>query len=538
MKLKKSWLVILALFLPALALAKNPLVVQTRYGKIKGTIFKSELWGETITTYAWLGVPYAQPPSGELRWKAPRPPKSWKGIKSAQSFPPPCPQYGGLMATMECEKIGKLIGRENCLYLNIWRPASKEKNLPVYFWIHGGGNFVGQSNMSLYYGANFAYREKMVFVSINYRLGPLGWFYHPALKTGHPLDDSGNYGILDIIQALKWVKENIARFGGDPNNITIAGESAGGVNVYSLLVSPLAKGLFQKAVAESGTPRAVPLEKAEKHSKKIIATLLQKDGLLYKESELEDFLAQKGNGWLGSYLRSKSIEELFSCYKPSYFGSIKVPTSFIDGTVITQLPLKSLKKGEYNKVPFLVGANKEELKLFLPLVFSKLDENGLCQLIKSVNPDNPQVKIKDQVSPWNYYNPFYWIGYALAGRLGGVRFEKVGVDLPAKAMSKHQDQIYVYRFCWKNEPKPFDFLIGAGHAVEIPFVFANFQRDEMGALRFAWSKDNQPERIKLSQMMMSYWGNFARTGNPNASGLPTWEPWSKSKPERIKFGKK
>ncbi len=537
-KLAGAIFLLLFIFLPRALFGAEALVRETKYGKVEGTIFQSELWGETITTYAWLGVPYAKAPVGELRWKAPRPPEPWQEIKSCKKFPPPCTQYAGLMATMDCEKFGEVVGSEDCLYLNIWRPPTDEKNLPVFFWIHGGANCVGQSAMSLYYGANFAYRENMIFVSINYRLGPFGWFFHPALSSGDALDNSGNYGTLDIIQALRWVKENIAYFGGDPNNITIAGESAGGVNVYSLLVSPLSKGLFQRAISQSGAPLTGSKKKAEKKAEDVLFQLLVKDGLVKSKQEAEKFLASKSKTWIATYLRSKSAKEILSCYKKGSFGNIsEFPNVFVDGVVIPDSPYKLLRKGKYNKVPFLVGCNKQELKLFLPLSLSTLSEAEFCQLIKSLNPDQPQIKIRDYVSPLIYYNPFFWPAYSLLGRAGGIGFELAGVDIPANYMSKHQKDVYVYRFCWNDEPKPFDFLIGSGHAMEIPFVFANFQQDENSVLRFAWSKENEKGRVALSKKMMSFWANFARTGNPNGKGLEQWKPWSRTKPNRMIFGK-
>ena len=220
--------------------------VKTSGGLLRGTTDEG--------TCVWRGVPYASPPVADLRWKAPRKPEAWQGVREAKEFPSACTQYAGLMATMDCSEIGSLMGSEDCLYLNIWRPKSEAKKLPVLFWIHGGANAVGQSNMSLYYGAHFARGADMIFVSINYRLGPMGWLTSPLLRTGDKLDDSGDYGTLDIIQALKWVHENIEAFGGDPGDVTVAGESAGGINVFTLLASPLASGLFQRAIAESGAP--------------------------------------------------------------------------------------------------------------------------------------------------------------------------------------------------------------------------------------------------------------------------------------------
>ena len=219
----------------------NP-VVSTEYGYLRG-------YPDAADTISWKGVPFASPPVGQLRWKAPVDPEPWTGIREAGHYSDPCVQYSPLGR-------GKIIGSEDCLYLNVWRPETAEQDLPVYVWIHGGGNSIGSANMVPdYEGYNLASRGNLVFVSINYRLGPFGWFAHPSLRTGESGDeynDSGNFGTLDIIQALKWINRNIGFFGGDPDRVTIAGESAGAFNVTSLLVSPQAAGLFHGAVSQSG----------------------------------------------------------------------------------------------------------------------------------------------------------------------------------------------------------------------------------------------------------------------------------------------
>jgi para-nitrobenzyl esterase len=217
---------------------------------------------------SWRGIPYAQPPVGELRWKAPRVPKSFEKTFVADSFSEICPQLGNPLMDIDPSLYGKKIGSEDCLYLNIWSPPVKEPGneatlLPVMVWVHGGSNVGGAG--SLYYGGNIAVQQDVVVVTINYRLGLLGWFSHPSLRAAaeSSLDKSSNFGLLDIIQALKWVRENIAAFGGDAGNITLFGESAGAMNTVALLYSPLSKGLFHKAIMQSGSLRQTPVEVAE-----------------------------------------------------------------------------------------------------------------------------------------------------------------------------------------------------------------------------------------------------------------------------------
>jgi para-nitrobenzyl esterase len=190
-------------------------------------------------TWVWKAIPFARPPLGQLRWRAPQDPVPWQGVRRETAFNAGCTQFSEVIP-------GMISGSEDCLYLNVWRPRDAEPGLPVYVWIHGGGNSTGSAtHISTYLGNRIASRSRVVFVSVNYRLGPFGWFTLPALREGvSPEDASGNYGTLDLIQSLKWIRDNIEAFGGDPARVTITGESAGGIDVLSLLISPPARGLF------------------------------------------------------------------------------------------------------------------------------------------------------------------------------------------------------------------------------------------------------------------------------------------------------
>ncbi|MCD6569072.1 MAG: carboxylesterase family protein, partial [Deltaproteobacteria bacterium] len=381
---------------------------------------------------------------------------------------------------------------------------------------------VGEAGMGMYNGANFASRSNVIFVSINYRLGLMGWFTHPALKHGDPLDDSGNYGTLDIIKALTWVQENISSFGGDPDNVTIAGESAGSYNVYSLMLSPLAKGLFHQAIAESAPPMTIPVEKGQESAQEVLVGLLIEDfEEIESPEDAEDFILRKGYDWVADYLRSKSTEDIYSILGG---GILDLFSPFEDGTVIPENGWSSLIKGNYNKVPIILGCNKEEIKLFLPFIISDLGNEEMYELIVNFDPDNPDIDFLDILTLGNI-SPLWILLYEPVASVGSGLFEAIAVDTVASILVRHQDSVYAYEFAWDEEPEPFNLLIGAAHAIEIPFIFANFDTSTDSNLRFAWSQKNRPGRKMLSDAMMTYWCQFIYTGNPNSPDLPVWDIW-------------
>lgn len=468
-------------------------VVQTKYGKVKGLEDEAETW-------AWKAIPYTKPPVGELRWKAPQDPIPWEGIRETTDFCEICPQYS---------LNSKIMGSEDCLYLNIWRPQSGEIDLPVYFWIHGGGNSSGTAALKPYFGNNLAKKANMVVVTINYRLGPLGWLTHPALRSGKPGDafnDSGNYGTLDIIKALEWVKENIKAFGGNSENVTIAGESAGGRNVLILLISPSAKGIFHRAIVQSGRPNTTPMEDGEASTLELLQRLLMNDGTATDEAAAKASLEDMSNAEIASYLRSKTSQEILACCSLGAFGLLDgFLFNYADGAVIPEKGFKTFVDGTYpNKVPIILGTNKEEMKLFMFADPYFKDEDDLYQAAASYLSDMWKVD---------------------------------GVDDIARKISSHADQphVYAYQFLWgaggdKGKsviPNPWGFKIGSSHILEIPFFFANEKL--IGAMtQMIFTEKNRPGRIALSAAMVTYLAQFVRTGNPNQSDskLPEWSHWT------------
>ena len=466
-------------------------------------------------TLSWKGIPYARPPVGDLRWKAPQEPEKRSTPLKAVTFCEICPQYIDHDNNPATPQV--IQGNEDCLYLNIWRPRSKAADLPVYFWIHGGGNSIQWPLLSDTDASVLANKSNMVVVTVNYRLGPMGFFSHPALRSGKKGDeksDSGNFGLLDLIQALSWVKANIRAFGGDPGNVTIAGESAGGQNVISLIASPLAKNLFHRAISESGVIRpATPAQGAE-HANDVIAKLLVRDGSAPDEKTAAAKLKGMSRKDIEKYLRSKSAQAFLEMYpEGKLIGMIRFPNSFGDGAVLPVDFYGALKAGNYNKVPTILGTNKEEAKLFLMLdpKFMPWQNDG------SLFKDPAKTEL-----------------YDLAAQYQSDGWKVMAVDQLARILRSNADQpmIYAYQFLWgaggmkkSVMPFPMNLLLGACHAMEIDFVFGT-EAVSLGG--YAFDEKNRPGRVALSNAMMDYWAQFARTGNPNreGSGLPEWKPWS------------
>jgi para-nitrobenzyl esterase len=485
---------------------------ETTEGVVIGAIHKA------TNTLSWKGIPYAKPPVGNLRWKAPQAPEKRSTPFNAINFCEVCPQYVDHDNNPSTPYV--IQGTEDCLYLNIWRPRTKAADLPVYFWIHGGANSAQLPLLSDTDASILANRSNMIVVTANYRLGPMGFFSHPALQSGKKGDeksDSGNFALLDLMQALSWVKDNIKAFGGDPENVTIAGESAGGMNVISLMASPLAKGLFHRAISQSGVIKPTALAQGAEHANSVIAKLLVKDRRAPDFTAAADRLKGMSRQAIEKYVRSKSAQEFLDLYPMGKFmGIIFFPTSFTDGTVLPVDFYGALKAGNYNKVPTILGTNKEEAKLFLlfnPRFIPWRNDGSLFK-------DAAKAEL-----------------YDLAAKYQSDGWKVMGVDQLARIMRSHADQppVYAYQFLWgagglKKSviPLPYNQLMGACHSMEIDFVFGT---EAVWLGGYAFDEKNRPGRVALSQAMMDYWAQFARTGDPNwkGSGLPQWKPWSNGK---------
>ena len=470
--------------------------VSTLYGKVAGADAGNKSW-------VWKGVPYAKPPVEALRWKAPQDPDQWQGIRQSTQ----CDVCTQPQMSLLWIPANKVIGSEDCLYVNIYRPKTDAKNLPVYVWIHGGANVFGGAPG--YDASIMASYANMVVVVIQYRLGPFGWFAYPGLNPGgSPEDMSGNYGTLDTIKAVKWVAKNIAAFGGNPNNIMVGGQSAGGFNTQNLLISPLAKGLFHRALIQSAGGGVVPLSTGIERAKAVIAKLLPDDK---NQTGMSD--AQ-----IAAYLRGKTTNEIEQAVMDAA-GSIPLGSisPFIDGTVIPGSFADMISAGNYSPMPIIMGSTKYELKPFLPLfvwkgVFDFLSGGPFDPIFKPPYP--PQAAYEN----CGYYPSRSW---------------KAGmVDSLARLIRQNQRDVYTFFFQWggrnnvSSDPaSELPFLYGAGHAMDIPFFFG-WNNDVYGLALL--NSNNEQGRMALQKAMMSYLAQFAATGNPNAagSGLPTWQEWS------------
>jgi len=453
--------------------SRSALVVSLRDGQIRGK--------ETGVTDEYLGIPYAAPPIGPLRWRPPQPPADWHGIRTATRFAPHCPQPTGV--------FGRASTSEDCLYLNVFAPAGhRDSGLPVMVWIHGGGFVGGESDD---YDPSGLVAGGVIVVTINYRLGALGFLAHPALAD-HPGGPTGDYGLMDQQAALRWVQANIRAFGGDPRNVTIFGESAGGQSVLLQLVSPGARGLFAKAIAESGgyAQYPVPLSAAEAAGRA--------------------FAVKAGcSDQTAACLRSLPIATILADQDQT--GA----SADIDGLVLTE-PLKTtLTSGNFSHVPVIDGSNHDEWRLFVALATFE----G-----QPVTAANYQSMIASTLHVSGRIAALIAVQYPLnAYRSPSLALSAVGTDaifacptlLADDAMARYVPT-YAYEFNDENAPSPYPspgFAYGAAHASELQYLFG---------LPAASHGTLSAQQQKLATAMRQEWTSFARSGVPSAAGAAAW----------------
>lgn len=462
----------------------KPEIVKISDGQLKGYAANG------VSTF--LGIPFAAPPVGDLRWKPPAPPAKWTGVRDAGAFGPACVQTNTFGVFAVPSKS------EDCLYLNVFTPTSGRSKLrPVMVWIHGGGLINGRTND---YDARKLVKDgDVVVVSPTYRMNAFGYMAHPALdKEGHAF---GNYGTMDQQAALKWVQANIKAFGGDPNNVTVFGESAGGLATLFNIVSPGAKGLFHKAILESGVSAAAqtPLEAAEK-----IGT---------------DFATAMGcEDQTAACMRSKSVDEIIA--KAGRFLNSAVRS--VDGTVLPGQLQTLMAEGKYNKMPILMGNNLNEWTWFTSLTElatkKPMATEDYEKTLTTTFGAERAAKIVAAYPVGSQPSPSETFSLALTSW---------GFVCPSRRIMRSADKngstLYVYEFMDTKAPQyfaPVSYPYGAAHTLEIQYIFPGYH----GAAGV--KKPLNAEQQKLSDAMVKYWTNFAKTGNPNGKGVPNWPKWT------------
>ena len=526
----------------------------TRFGKVVGIDDSA-----TNGTYAWKGVPFAKPPTGELRWRAPVDPDRWKGPKATQQFGNACAQYGRIYGPGANNRydatigttLGQAVGSEDCLYLNIWRPANHHDELPVIVFVHGGSNVSGYTADPVYDGAALARTAHAVVVTVNYRLGILGFLNLPQLKSGvDPNEDSGNFALLDIIKALKFVRHNIARFGGDPHNVTLMGQSAGAIDVYALLTSPLVvnshRKLFHRAVPLSGgislatnlppgrIPTLAPAAVYLAQGNALLSNLLIADGLATDGASALAYAASQTPAQVAAYLRSKSpatlLLTLLTKLAPAGLaGSGPIP----DGAVLPVDPIAAIAAGNYLRVPVLAGNTRDEGKLF-PTFLALLGgpsgrlvtDKQLFDIQFGYAPDAPPQITIEQWVPGVYLPVTTPVtGFTAKAELLNQLFLVAAAKNVLDTLKAQQNEVWYYRFDWDEEPAPWNDIYGAAHAFDLSFLFGNFGPSLFSNI--ANSTANQGGRLELSHAMMKSLGAFAKRGDPNAPAAlgVTWPAW-------------
>ncbi len=471
-------------------------------------------------TYAWLGIPYAKPPTLEnkLRWKVPVDPVSW-------TVPLDLPaRVKDVTAPAQQSVVNhKVVGSEDCLYINVWAPRNATGPLPVYCWIFGGGNNVGATWK--YPGSKIANTSNVVFVSIQYRVGAFGWLQYDGMDKSSPEQASGNFGTLDIFKGLKWIQKNISNFGGDPGNVLLAGESAGAYNCLCGMLSPLAKGLFHRVLYESGGMYLRTKAEATATGARLVANL--------KGKNLED-------------ASTEDIVDAFFLTPPRYSGA------FRDGYVFPDQSIPAIiSSGKYNKVPIMLGTNLNETKYLCSEISEEIKnaykdpKTGLKAPIPSGSHTYANIPSFMYVLPWPSLDSILPTQadkdmYNAGNQLSSLMWNIANSDDLATAFSKNVAQdVYVYRYIRQGKPDS-DYALGYGacHASEITYFFGYPEAilspfgflDLRHSLGY-WGETSGAQ--ELCRTMMSYASTFLRTGNPNKVGLPLWSTWTASAPQRL-----
>ena len=482
------------LFITATAQAN---VVQISSGKISGN--------DLGDLNSYLGIPYAAPPIGDLRWKAPTLAATWTGVRQTSDYGSNCLQRSLLSPAVLLE------GNEDCLYLNIWAPKNQKK-LPVMVFIHGGAYLIGGANQlalgSPYDGEHIARNHNVIVVTINYRLGVLGFTVHPDLKKESATGAEGNYGLLDAIAALQWVQNNIGNFGGDPTNVMVFGESAGAMMTGGLIAAPLAKGLFAKAGLESGfyeIPKA-----SDRYQQGL--DLAQKYNCDHASDAIKCLREVPADTIV---LDQSTLFDLFNfTINPNRYFDVLPYGIVVDGVTLPRTPVEQVKAGEHNKVPVIIGTNKSEASLFMePGKF--LTCGDFETAVKQGAGANAANLLK--------HFPCGIIARSVADQMLTDMFFLCPTRRMANALSTHND-VYRYRFSYQIVG-PLG-IFGPTHFTEVPLIFGNLLSVAIAPL---------PSTLSLSSDMQAYWAQFAKNSSPSFGKSNTWAKYIQPKESTLEF---
>lgn len=496
----KLWITALFCF-PSL-LFPSSAVVFTKNGALKGK--------EKGGTVAFLGVPFASPPIGPLRWKPPTPLVPWNKVRNAFEFPSPCSALAGV--------IPKPVGSEDCLYLNVWVPSVPlSEKRPVMVYIHGGGLSQGSTSEDSYHGASLAERGNVIVVTIQYRLAEFGYLVHPALSAENSYHASGNYGLMDQMAALKWVKENISEFGGDADNVTLFGESGGATSVCAILASPLSQDLFARAIMQSAPCKALSQSQVEKEGIQRVTTALGK--LDFQEQQKFCPEGKQTAQCLRALparvlLQTPLLEEISRTDFRRTTAQLTV-----DGYTLPDYPIKLIRSGKGQRVPLLLGHNAAEGEVFVPVFFTPKEMHS--QALRFFG--GAVVDALYSLYPLGEYQN-------LLRQAQGIFADHLfNCDVRRIARAKRiGDSSPVYRYLYNFMPQKNGQLASPRHAAEVPFVFQHALEWKQASLT--------PDESKVEWLFLTYWTQFARTGNPNPplSGAPV-PYWSEFQPEKDNY---
>jgi len=462
------------------------LVVATENGEVRGSRVEG--------VDKFLAIPYAAPPTGVLRWKPPAAANNWSGVRDATRFGSACAQAEG--------GNGPQVLDEDCLFVNVFRPArtTEQSKLPVYFFIHGGGNTSGSSIQ--HDATKFAQDNRLIIVTLNYRLGVFGFLGLPSLRAESTDNASGNYALMDQQAAMRWIQRNIAKFGGDPQRVTMAGESAGASAVCMHLTSPTARGLFMRGVMQSGNCFATPLDTLETSGSKYAAAAGCADAATAAQC-----------------LRSKSSLDLIQ----TAASTTVITQPVIAGNLLPQAPFEAIRAGTWNKVPMIIGANHDEQRIFLFLgIGGKLpvSDTGYAEQVRTLFGANAE-RVLAAYPLKDYPNASIALSTVLDGYVGRSCRSIAMVDEFSKTASvwhfEFNDQTAPPQF-----PRPDYFPIAAAHAHELQYFFA-----------FDSTAPLVGPQVTLSKQMQAYWTAFAATGDPGSAGGPVWPHWVPAKHETV-----